>query len=332
MNNPMISIIVPVYNVEHYLNKCLNSIEKQSYQDYELIIVDDGSTDNSSAICDTFAKSHPNAVVIHQTNGGLSVARNVGIKSAKGEYLIFVDSDDFLIGEEALSRIAVLLEHLHPELLICLPDEYDEDGTTVIYHHNPGKWDENKIYHGDKMVDGLYELNGIWVTLAQTKIIKRDYCSENHLFFYEGIYHEDDEWIARVILSRPTTAFHYQPWYGYRHRENSIVSSADSQKRYKRTCDKIKAASSMLNQTDAHKYKYFIRYVSDYLFNTIISANQFDVSYTHEFISFLQDYKRLYKRVLPSKSVKLILKALFIMTFGEKRFIDIYKGKNNAES
>ena len=325
MNKPLISIIVPVYNVEQYIEECLNSIVNQEFKDYEVILVDDGSTDSCAEICDFYAEMY-HFRAIHQANAGLSAARNIGIKEAEGQYLLFLDSDDFLIDEDALKMIADGVDKNHPELLICLPNEYDESGSKVIYQHNPERWIEGTIYQSDNIVDELYRVNGIWVTLAQTKIIKRSFCLEKNLLFYEGIYHEDDEWIARVLLSNPSLSFLYKPWYGYRHRENSIVSSADAKKEYKRACDKIKVVSSMLSNEQAKKYKEFVKYAADYLFNTIISANKFSEENRKDFLKYIEKYRDCYSTIRYSKDIKLILKELYIRAFGEEKFIYKYKG------
>ena len=94
--NPKISFIIPVYNTERYLETCINSIINQEYYNYEIILVDDGSKDGSGEICDTFSREYANIKTIHQKNGGSSEARNTGIKNSVGEYLLFVDSDDFI--------------------------------------------------------------------------------------------------------------------------------------------------------------------------------------------------------------------------------------------
>ena len=326
MNNPFISIIVPVYNVEEYIEDCLNSVAIQTFTDYEVILVDDGSTDNCPMICDCFADKYDRFCVVHKPNGGLSSARNAGIRAAKGDYLVFLDSDDFLINSDELEIIAKALNELIPDLLIGLPVEYDAGGSKVIIHHPSGSWNENVLYKASSIINELYHMNGIWVTLAQTKIIKREYCLLNNLIFYEGIYHEDDEWIARVLLSKPQLAFLYHPWYGYRHRENSIVSSSDCKKKYKRICDKIKVADSMLTNKSAKGYKEFMRYASDYLLNTIISAGHLSDHKQTEFIAYLKDYRKCYKWIYYSKDIKLSLKTLYITLFGEKRFINKYKG------
>lgn len=94
--NPKISIIIPVYNVEDYLEQCLDSILNETYSNYEIILVDDGSSDSSPAICDRYSKNYSNVDVIHKRNEGVSVARNVGIEKSKGEYIVFIDSDDWV--------------------------------------------------------------------------------------------------------------------------------------------------------------------------------------------------------------------------------------------
>ena len=93
---PKVSVIVTVYNVENYLPRCLDSLSAQTLEDIELLLVDDGSTDQSGALCDMYAKSHPNARVIHKENGGVSSAHNAGLDAATGEFIGFVDSDDFI--------------------------------------------------------------------------------------------------------------------------------------------------------------------------------------------------------------------------------------------
>ncbi len=114
-----LSIIVPVYNVEKYLQRCLESIAVQMCDDFELILIDDGSTDRSGAMCDDFVREHPgwNVAVVHQPNGGLSAARNVGIDRARGEYITFVDSDDYMDARTLVDNMAYLLSHPEVDML-----------------------------------------------------------------------------------------------------------------------------------------------------------------------------------------------------------------------
>ena len=122
----MVSIIIPVYKVEKYLSKCIESIFKQTYFDLELILVDDGSPDKCPEICDTYASKDERVVVIHQKNAGVSAARNAGLEKAKGEYIGFVDPDDW-IAPEMYKKMISELESSESDLAICGYEYYDED-------------------------------------------------------------------------------------------------------------------------------------------------------------------------------------------------------------
>ena len=123
----MLSVIIPVYNVEEYLAKCVDSILNQTYKNLEVILVNDGSKDGSGSICDAFAQKDPRVRVIHKENGGLSSARNAGIEAAKGEYITFVDSDDW-IEADAYAHLMELMQRYQVKL-VC--DIFDEMGTTM---------------------------------------------------------------------------------------------------------------------------------------------------------------------------------------------------------
>ncbi|MCD7951058.1 MAG: glycosyltransferase [Erysipelotrichaceae bacterium] len=118
-NRIMFSIIVPVYQVEKYLNDCINSILNQSYKDYEIILVDDGSYDLSPIICDQYQNKYSNIKAIHKQNKGLSSARNIGLLNAKGDYILFIDSDDLWVDDvQILEKIAIKLNKYHCDVLI----------------------------------------------------------------------------------------------------------------------------------------------------------------------------------------------------------------------
>ena len=117
MKESLLSIITPVYNVEAYLDRCVHSVLSQSYRNIEMILIDDGSTDKSAALCDKWAQEDSRVIVIHKVNGGVSSARNVGLEVAKGEYLTFVDPDDFIAPETYSDNMAYLLEHYDVDIL-----------------------------------------------------------------------------------------------------------------------------------------------------------------------------------------------------------------------
>lgn len=120
----MLTIIVPIYNTENYLSECIDSILNQSYKDIELILINDGSTDNSSSICDEYSSKDKRIKVIHIENRGVSYARNTGLSIAKGEYITFVDSDDFVSNDIYLENIKILEQNLSIDLIqIPINDE-----------------------------------------------------------------------------------------------------------------------------------------------------------------------------------------------------------------
>lgn len=326
LEKPLLSLIIPIFNVEKYLDECLESVINQSYKNYEVILVDDGSTDTSGKIADSYAEKYDYISVVHKENGGLSSARNVGIEKSEGEYLFFIDSDDVLDSEDALENLVVHLQATQPDLLLHIPKEYDEQLKNTIISHKKGKWDEYKLYNAIDILDELYYSESVWVTMAQTKIIKKDFCIDNKLFFVDKIYHEDDEWIARTLNSNPTVVFFYQPIYGYRHRDNSIIATTDEKKIFKKSCDRITVVSSMLNNKNCCKNSAYLVYLFEFLFNSIVRTSELKSEYFDDFCSFAKKKTSGHIcKVLRTGNIKLIIKYLYIRMFGVKRFIMKYE-------
>lgn len=125
---PLISIILPVYNIEQYMERCMNSLFRQTYENCEMILIDDGSTDNSGMICDRLANEHMNVRVFHKKNGGLSDARNFGIKRASGDYITCVDPDDF-VDEDYVEYLYCLIQKYNADMSICQHRVYYDNGS-----------------------------------------------------------------------------------------------------------------------------------------------------------------------------------------------------------
>ena len=181
----MISIIVPVYNVEKYIRKCLDSIVNQTYKDLEIILVDDGSPDNSGAICDEYAKNDSRIKVIHKPNGGLSSARNAGLDVARGEFLTFIDSDDY-IEDDTVASVVDAISQEEVEMVLIREKQVNLNGeTTKIVGDKP----TNTTFYREK--DFLVELVlGKQVNGACDKFYKRE-CIKD-LRFEEGRHHGED--------------------------------------------------------------------------------------------------------------------------------------------
>lgn len=216
----LLSFVIPVYNVEKYLNECLDSIFDQSAEesDYEVIAVDDGSTDRCPEILKAYLH-YKNFRLVTQENNGLGAARNVGIKAAKGQYISFVDSDDYLIS----GAVPILLGYAANsdcDVVEFRCQNVNEKGNYLYEFGQP----MNKIPHSGKGKDvfvSWYERGALTPTIC-TRIFKRDWIIENGLYFREHIFQEDTEWSYRVFFYTKTVAFHPDMIYSYRRREDSI--------------------------------------------------------------------------------------------------------------
>ncbi|WP_315103252.1 glycosyltransferase family 2 protein [Capnocytophaga sputigena] len=218
----LFSIVIPVYNVAPYLRECVDSVLAQEFTDYEIILVDDGSTDNSPNICDEYAETHTQIKVIHKTNGGLSDARNFGIKEAQGDYLIFLDSDDFWNGKNILFEIYNIIKENNPDLIIHeLSSFYDLEKIIPRKFKNEGIQKFSLDFKND-----LKELvnNDIYYATACNKIIKTSIIKENNIEFSKGKLHEDVAWCADIIPYVSSYSLYKKPFYYYRkEREGSLT-------------------------------------------------------------------------------------------------------------
>lgn len=220
-HNSKISIIVPVYNVEHELSRCVDSILNQSYTNIEVILVDDGSTDRCPSICDAFVMKDRRVRVIHKPNGGLSSARNAGLREASGEWTLYVDSDDYILNDSC-------------ERLIAVGAKYDCDivSADAIREFNGGR---EYMVHGSLADGKCYPSRDFiiktvkpceWYAPAWLNLYKRSFLIENNLFFVEGLLHEDMEMQPRVFLAAKTVAYCAYPFYRYVDRASSIMNAS----------------------------------------------------------------------------------------------------------
>lgn len=217
---PEISIIVPVYKVEQYLDKCVKSILAQTFQDFELILVDDGSPDRSGEMCDEYAKADQRITVIHQENGGLSAARNTGIEVAKGRYIGFVDSDDY-IAEDMYELLYTNLKREDADLSIC--------GIFDLYAGKTPVKKEAKYIVTDRFDATKIIFEGKLVSVnAYNKLYKKEIFTE--VRYPIGRITEDAAVILDVLECTTKVVIDTQQKYYYFHRENSITSDSFSKK------------------------------------------------------------------------------------------------------
>lgn len=209
--NPKISIIVPVYKVERYLEKCINSILNQTFKDFELILVDDGSPDRCGEICDNYAKKDNRIIVIHKENGGVSDARNVGLDIATGEYIGFVDSDDWIEKD--------MYENLYDK---CKKEQSD---IGIIGVHELSEYD-NYTYEYIPVKEeflSILKRAHVW-----NKIFKKELFLKNSFRFKKGTAYEDLELVPKLFMNSRKVSIISSVGYYYLQRQDSIVHQKDS--------------------------------------------------------------------------------------------------------
>ena len=218
---PFFSIIIPVYNVEKYLDRCLESVLKQPWIDYEIILVNDGSTDNSESICKKYANGD-NVILVSKENGGLSSARNTGIDSARGRYIVFLDSDDY-IEKNCLSTLAEVIERNKANIYVIKARSIYIDGEQHDLHSDI----PCTVY---KRNDYLASMSR-YAACAQYMVYDRQFLLDKDLRFYNGILHEDELWTPQVILSSNLICYTNVLVYYHCLRRGSITQSKNFEKR-----------------------------------------------------------------------------------------------------
>ncbi len=224
---PVISVIIPIYNTEPYLLNCLESCARQSYKDFELILVNDCTLDNSMAVVDKFIQDNPDCacrVVKMERNSGQSAARNRGIKEAKGEYIYFLDSDDSIMENcfEQLITVAV-----REDLEMVTGENYIVKGAG----YNLVEAGFDGVIRGNGKILSAF-INGLWYNVPWNKLIKSQFIKDNNLYFKEGYIFEDELWSFCVATGLRSMGIIKIPLYNYFVRPNSTMTSNLDYKRW----------------------------------------------------------------------------------------------------
>lgn len=223
----IISVIVPIYNVEKYLEKCINSILDQTFKKYELILVDDGSTDKCGKICDDYSKKYSQIKVIHKKNGGLSDARNAGIVIALGDYITFVDSDDYL-DNEYLQNMYEMAIKFSADLVMCdSQNVYENKKNTLIKNDNI----VSEVITKEQAYKKILLQEGTDVSACR-KLYKTKIFKDNKILYPVGEIYEDIQVIDKVVESCSKIVITNYIGYYYLQRNGSIMYGKMSQKNF----------------------------------------------------------------------------------------------------
>ena len=226
-DNLLFSIIIPIYNVQNYLTTCIRSVINQDFIDYELILIDDGSTDNSEKICDEYAKNNKHIYVIHKENTGSSDSRNVGLNKALGKYIIFLDSDDYWCRNDALSKLASTIKQSEPDIVFLKNILYFEKINKYLHPYT--KYDRKQIKNQTKENVLKYMIESQQLTVfAWDKVIKKELITNNKIRFKTGLYLDDIDWFPKIMLTAKTFDALNLAFYVHRkQRDGSITLTTD---------------------------------------------------------------------------------------------------------
>ena len=227
MDKPKVSVVIPVYNAQKYITACIDSVLKQTLQDFEIICVDDGSGDDSDSIVREYAKTDDRFVLFSQTNKGVSAARNIGLANARGEYIYFMDSDDY-IEPDTLEVVCNMLDNKQLDIVYFNIFAFGEEGIpqTDIDAKNryyACKHEYTAVYSGKNLLYKMLE-NREYSCSVCKQVIRHEFLEKNNIRFYNGIIHEDELYTLQTMLLAKRTAHIPKTLYHRRVRANSIMT------------------------------------------------------------------------------------------------------------
>lgn len=296
------SIVVPCYKVEKYLPECVDSILNQTFRDFELILVDDGSPDGVPAICDEYEKKDPHIHVIHQPNSGIACARNTGIAASKGEYVICIDSDDCLISNDVMAKLEEMT-HRHADVIMFGYKKFFE---------SDGSWGDDICANiGDANSVGeivkTMLINGSYIATAWTKAIRRNLLVENNITFRPGMVSgEDVDWFLNVLCHTHKMESLPKACLAYRQRPDSISHSP-----------KVQSLNDFIwiletwprrinaNVSDKELQDTMMKAMAYYLANTMILYSSYSNDIARQFKARMKNLMHLFDYAVSSRALTM---------------------------
>lgn len=273
MQNSLVTIIVPVYNVAPYLRKCINSILNQTYKNLEILLIDDGSTDESLSICRHFEKSDCRVNVLHQENKGVSSARNFGLSYMSGEYVLFVDADDWIEPDMVEKLVAELIENRTSDVVFCGYREIEDNTDRILKIVSPNL---HKCVSRD---DGVAEIFGSYSTMLWNKLFRTSLIGPENLFDESLKIGEDELWMIDTLKKSCSIVLIGTPLYNYRYRGTG--ASKDF-------------TLSIARMTDYESQKKVLHSIADYHSNRLTQCAQERLYYTGQTIMKIAYYEKRY--------------------------------------
>ena len=321
-NPPLISVIVPVYNVEQYLDRCINSILNQVYANIEIILVDDGSTDNSGKIADKYCDNDDRIRVIHKENGGLSSVRNEGVKYAHGDWIAFVDSDDYL-KKQYLSILYNIAIKNNADIATCSFESFSDDG--LILKKSPS-WPKTTL-SGEEAVEDM--LKNRRPAYAWLNLIKKELFLDNGIAFPVSKEFEDIATKIKLLCCAKKVAYTDEKLYMYLIRKDSITGKKFSNKHYRDYVAAIEDAKKYLIDHEKSKSKYLEYFELSSLFTLMnyIAKDKNNAKMIDEYWKEIRKRaKRIYhKTSFPSVKKKALYTALICLSYNARLYSCFYR-------
>ncbi|MCI6187323.1 MAG: glycosyltransferase [Spirochaetia bacterium] len=295
--NPRISIIVPIYNVEKYIYRCVDSILSQTFTDFECILIDDGSTDNCSVICDEYAKKDTRIKVIHQKNSGVSAARNAGLDAAKGEYITFVDSDDW-VNLNFLQEQYADIKNNNADISIC--------GLV-----GKKKIKKSRLVNSNDAQKLLFKKNGMG-GFCFLRLIKKQFIGDTR-FNTDISYMEDCDFFYRLLEKPSTTVWTDKPLYNYFSNETSVTNQIGITRQVFTAINfltKLKESAS-----DKKLKKIIVLNLLRFYFDLAMGIVNFGKTDDEDFVKIIDMLKNNYATIFFSYEFTLLQKNILILLF-----------------
>jgi len=302
---PFFSIIVPIYQVEQYLKVCVDSLLGQTFTNFELILVDDGSPDSCPDICDKYAQKDSHVYVIHKPNGGLSDARNAGMEHARGQYITFVDGDDFWNTTDVLSYIhQLIISNNFPDVIACDFIKYFSIGEKYILPHTVS----TEILNGrdkDDILKYLYLDQADMKISACQKFVRRELVIDNP--FEKGLLSEDIDWSFRIYTQMKSICICSKPFYCYRQMRAGSITNTASTRSFDSIAYIIDKWSGMIPQLKISKSEKDILtgYLAYQLSIMMLIYNNLSHEYRHQALKTLKRHICLFDGLLNKKTRKV---------------------------
>ena len=326
----LVSIIVPVYNAEKYLKFCINSLLQQTFKNIEVILIDDESTDSSGDLCEQYANKDPRVKVIHKKNGGTAAARNTGLEMATGDYITFIDNDDYWNNTECLQEIVEQLTESSSDVLMFSTIDYWQDKNHFKYPSNTCP--RSSVLHQNRSdaIRAIME-KGLLYRAVWSKVIKRELIIKNNLYFSSGIRNEDTDWTARMLLAATTYDWYEKTFYVYRkghiEAQTSKPNTYQTLNDLKNICTKYIREAEKINDTEFKKiYLGFLAYPysvwmaqAEFIKDNIIRSDKLEMKQYSYLLNYDTDpgvklVARLYKTFgynITAKLLKFYLKLKY---------------------